>query len=131
MAGAKALKVNAMSFSLWFREHLPLLVLLALCVGLLFVALKHVAKVERRLLYQRNEPEFKQVLAANGIDNVVILKDSSKPGTQFIGGYTGSLFEVHLILHSPPSQWFAYIHIEGSSPVLTSISEERAQAAVM
>ena len=62
--------------------------------------------------------------------DVVVLRDSSTPDTPRFAEYTGSIFQVHLILHSPPDRWFVYIHTQGSEPVLTPITEERAKLAM-
>jgi hypothetical protein len=118
-----------MSLLSWLHERLPWIAFWAFIAIATYFALRHVHQVERARRYQRNEPLFRQVLAAHGVAEVKVLKDSTKPGTPSIGSYTGSPFEVHLILHSPPDRWFVYIHIEGALPVLHAISEERALLA--
>lgn len=79
---------------------------------------------EARRLSERNQ-YLRQTLIHHGVTGeVVTLKDST-----IRGGNEGDPYQVHLILHSPPDSWFAYIHIEGSAPVLTPLSEQRALLA--
>lgn len=119
-----------MTFYMWFNEHLWLIALGSIGSAALFFSLRNVGKLERRRLFERDEPVLRRVLEQHGAMNAIVLRNSSKPGTPRFGEYTGSIFHVHLILHSPPDRWFVYIHIEGSDPVLRPISEQRAKLAL-
>ena len=84
-------------------------------------------KIEARRLHERNT-YLKQTLTHHGIGEVQTLKDSTINGGPSGDGHKP--WQVHLILHSPPDRWFLYLHIEGSPPVLSPLSEQRALLAV-
>jgi len=79
-------------------------------------------------LRERNQ-YLRQTLTHHGLGEVQTLKDSTiRGGPNSEGGHTP--YQVHLILHSPPDRWFVYIHVEGSAPVLSPLSEQRALLAL-
>jgi hypothetical protein len=119
-----------MTFLLWLKQNSVLIAFCLIGAICFFFARRSIGKRQRLLLFQNNELLFRSVLGKHGVSHVVVLRDSSTPGSPRIGEYTGALFQVHLILHSPPDRWFVYIHIEGSDPVLTPISEQRANLAL-
>jgi len=83
-------------------------------------------KESARQLREREE-HLQQTLKLHGVGHVQTLKDRSTRGSRTTSGHTP--YQVHLILHSPPNRWFVYIHIEGSNPVLTPLTEQRARLA--
>jgi hypothetical protein len=96
-------------------------------------AFKNAIKIELKRLHKRNEPLFQKALASQAVQKVEVLRDNTDIGSTGTGvfGYENfKPFQIHMILHSPPHRWFVYIHVEGSEPVLTEITEQRALAAV-
>lgn len=71
---------------------------------------------------------FTTVIGRHNMVNVRVLKNTVRLGGLARG--KNKPFEVYRVLHSPPSRWFAYTHIQDSDPVLAPISEKRALAAV-
>lgn len=69
---------------------------------------------------------YSAVTRLDGMANAIILKNYVKLGRK---GRGDTPFEVYRVLHVPPNGWFAYTHVQGADPVLTSISEQRARAA--
>lgn len=96
-------------------------------------AFRNAIKIELQRLHKRNEPVFRKALASKSVEHVKVLRDNTDIGTSGTGGFgyaNFKPFQVHMILHSPPSRWFVYVHVQGSEPVLSEISEQRALAAV-
>jgi hypothetical protein len=122
------------------HTHLMRGFLLCIFVGIptwfvwwLIKAFRSAVKIEIQRLHLRNEPLFRKALASKAVENVEVLRDNTDIGTTGSGGFgykTFKPFQVHMILHSPPSRWFVYAHVEGSEPVLTEITESRARTAV-
>lgn len=113
----------------WLSGHWVQIVLLAAGALLTFAALRHVKETEVAALHQRNAQLFAQTLAAGGISDARIVKDSTRIGSGGLYSSPSRPFQVHLILHSPPDRWFVYLHTGGSAPVLHPISAERARWA--
>lgn len=83
--------------------------------------------------WQRNnrkkiDQAYEITLASHCIADVQIVQDRTTLGTKREGKKP---FEVYRILLAPPNDWYSYIHIEDSEPLLTPISEARAKAAMI
>lgn len=71
--------------------------------------------------------QFAATLRAHGMSDARIISDKTK-----LGGRNRLRiipFEVYRTLNAEPDRWFAYTHVQGSEPVLTPISEQRALIA--
>ena len=110
-----------------WRAYIEWLVSLALMLGVGYLAHRLSQKDRARQLRER-DAYLRQTLTHHGITQVQTLKDRSIHGSNTTDGQTP--YQVHLILHSPPNRWFVYIHIEGSAPVLSPLTEHRARLAV-
>lgn len=81
---------------------------------------------------QRNRDLIEQIylaaLTAHDIEAAEICRESLNLGRQEDEGTRP--FEVHRILHVSPDRWYLYIHVEDSEPLLTAISQKRAENAI-
>ncbi|MHA6195427.1 hypothetical protein ACX3YG_13760 [Pseudomonas wadenswilerensis] len=71
---------------------------------------------------------FAQTLSLHGLEQAQVLQDLTKLGR--LDRLANRPFEVHRILHAPPDRWYLYLHTANSEPVLTEISELRAQVSI-
>lgn len=82
---------------------------------------------------QRNrdliEQTYLATLTAHDIEAAEIRRETLNLGRQEDDGGVRP-FEVHRILHLSPDRWYLYIHVEGSEPLITAISQRRAQNAI-
>jgi hypothetical protein len=117
-----------MELMLWLKANAGWIVTaVAFCLFMHFAHRRSKA-YETYRLRERNQ-YLRQTLTHHGVGEVQILKDNTiKGGPSGDGGHTP--YQVHLILHSPPDRWFLYLHVEGSAPVLSPLSEQRALLAV-
>jgi len=91
-------------------------------------AIYHHHRQWRRNNRKKIDQAYKVSLASDCITDVHIMQDRTTLGAKREGKKP---FEVYRILLVPPNNWYSYIHIEDSEPLLTPISEARAKAAMI